>query len=143
MAGMVSPSKIAAVMGLRQKVSSLRDLSNAVQNGLPPSALVNSLERVFPDSVARTEYLHQVIPEATFRRRTSALKADESERTERIARVIATAEYVWNDPDEARQFLRTEHPQLEGKAPMELALSELGARQVEEILWKLFYGIAA
>ena len=35
------------------------------------------------------------------------------------------------------------HPELEGRAPLELALTELGARRVEELLWKLFYGLPA
>lgn len=86
--------------------------------------------------------LHQVIPEATFKRRRDHLKPEESERTERLARVIATAHYVWDDEAEARRFLITPHAELDGVRPIEVALTELGARRVEELLWKLFYGVA-
>ncbi|PCE21495.1 MbcA/ParS/Xre antitoxin family protein, partial [Burkholderia ubonensis] len=71
------------------------------------------------------------------------LTQDESEKTERLARIVATAAYVWDDADAARQFLAAPHPELEGRAPLDVALTELGARRVEEVLWKLFYGLPA
>jgi putative toxin-antitoxin system antitoxin component (TIGR02293 family) len=140
---MVSPTRIAEVMGLRRKVRSLGELSAAVRDGLPKSALKASLARVFPEGREQTDLLYRVIPEATYKRRRAYLKTEESERTERLARVIATAEHVWDDDSEARRFLTTAHSELEGQPPIEVALSELGARRVEELLWKLYYGIAA
>lgn len=143
MTAIVDPARIAEVMGLRRKVSSLGELSAAVNAGLPKSALNASVSRVFPEGNERTEILYRIVPEATYKRRRDHLKIEESERTERLARVIATAEYVWDDDADARQFLTTAHAQLDGKRPVDLALTELGARRVEEVLWKLYYGIAA
>jgi putative toxin-antitoxin system antitoxin component (TIGR02293 family) len=143
MTTVVSAEKIAQVMGLRRRVRSLGELSAAVQQGLPKSALKTSLGKVFPEGAERTAMLHQVIPEATFKRRRDHLKPEESERTERLARVIATAQYVWDDEAEARRFLTISHAELGGVRPIEVALTELGARRVEELLWKLFYGVAA
>ena len=71
------------------------------------------------------------------------MSADESARAERLARVFATAEYVWNSEDDARTFLNTAHPMLQGQTPLEVSMTELGARRVEELLWRLYYGIAA
>jgi putative toxin-antitoxin system antitoxin component (TIGR02293 family) len=139
----VNPTRIAEVMGLRRKVRSLSELSAAVRSGLPKSALKASIARVFPEGRERTDMLYRVIPEATFKRRRDQLRPDESERTERLARVIATAEYVWDDNDDARRFLTSPHALLEGQRPIDVALTELGARRAEEILWKLYYGIAA
>jgi len=79
-----------------------------------------------------------VVPEATYKRRTR-LTPSESERTERLARVIAAAEYVWNDRDDAREWLTKPHPELENRPPLEAALTELGARRAEEVLDRLFY----
>ncbi|OGA39119.1 MAG: hypothetical protein A3G24_09985 [Betaproteobacteria bacterium RIFCSPLOWO2_12_FULL_62_13] len=143
MTAMVSPARIAEVMGLRRKIRSLGELATVVREGLPKSALKASVARVFPEGREQTDMLYRVIPEATYKRRRDQLKAEESERTERLARVIATAEYVWDDDAEARRFLTTAHSQLEGQRPIDVALTELGARRVEELLWKLFYGIAA
>ena len=87
--------------------------------------------------------MQRVIPSATFHRRCDDLKPQESERVERLARVIATAEHVWGSVDDARVFLSTDHAMLSGKRPIEVALTELGARRVENLLWSLFHGVAA
>jgi putative toxin-antitoxin system antitoxin component (TIGR02293 family) len=141
MTAFVDPQRIANVMGLPQRIRSLSDLADVVRSGLPKSALRASASRLFKSAAAQTELIHKVISEATFKRRQDLLKPDESERTERLARVIATAEYVWDDEEDARRFLTTPHCELAGKRPIDVALTELGARQIEELLWKLFYGL--
>jgi putative toxin-antitoxin system antitoxin component (TIGR02293 family) len=84
--------------------------------------------------------VYRVVPEATYKRR-SRLTVVESERTERLARVIATAESVWGDADDAKTWLNTAHPELDGQMPLEAAFFELGARRVEELLARLEYGL--
>ena len=64
-------------------------------------------------------------------------------RVERLARVMALAEHVWESREEAREFLREPHPALDEPAPLEVAQSELGARRVERLLTKLEYGLPA
>ena len=138
---MIAAERIAEVMGLRQPVRSLTELSDAVNRGLPKSTLRHCVQRVVASPQERRRLMSRIVPEATYKRRRTHLKPEESARTERVARVIATAEYVWDEPAEARRFLTTPHPELNGQVPLELALSELGARQVEEVLWKLAYGL--
>jgi putative toxin-antitoxin system antitoxin component (TIGR02293 family) len=138
---MIAPEKIAWVMGLRKGIRSLSDLSEAVSRGLPKSALRRSVERVVDDPRQRREVMHHVIPAATLKRRKDRLKREESERIERLARVIATAEYVWSDMEAAKLFLNTPHVEIGGRRPLEAAYTELGARQVEELLWKIFHGL--
>jgi len=87
--------------------------------------------------------MNRIVPEATFKCRRDRLSAAESERTERMARVVANAEYVWDNREDARRFLPTAHPGLGGKTPIDAAMTELGARQVEEILGKIFHGLPA
>lgn len=65
------------------------------------------------------------------------------ERVERLARVIATAEHVWDSVDDAQAFLFTSSAVLGGKRPIDAALTERGARRVENLLWSLFHGVAA
>jgi len=71
------------------------------------------------------------------------LSAEESELTERLARIYSTAQFVWNSEEEARLFLHTPHPLLQGCSPLDVSMTELGARRGEELLWRLYYGIAA
>ncbi|KAF1026354.1 MAG: hypothetical protein GAK40_01261 [Burkholderia plantarii] len=140
---LVSPEKIAEVMGLTSVPHSLAELEAQVREGLPKSALATGIDHVAMDAEARRALRARIIPEATYKRRRDRLTADESEKTERLARVFATAAYVWSDADDARAFLATPHPLLEGRAPLDVALSELGARRVEELLWQIFYGLPA
>lgn len=64
-----------------------------------------------------------------------------SERTERLARIMAAAEYVWDDPEQARAWMNRPHPELGNKSPLAVAATELGARSVEAVLDSLFYGL--
>lgn len=139
----VPPEKIAAVMALTPLPHSFAELDALVAQGLPKGALRSSVERVCKRAEDRKRLLHRIIPEATYKRRRDRLTAEESERAERLARVYATAQYVWNSDDDARAFLQTPHPMLNGRTPLDVSLTELGARRVEELLWKLYYGIAA
>lgn len=144
---MIEARRIADVLGgkdvLKQDIRSLSELNEAVKKGLPKEALRRVAKHLFRDAEATSKVVFRIIPPATFKRRKDVLSAEESERTERLARVIATAEYVWDDPQEARRFLTTPHPLLNGQTPYDAAMTELGARHVEEILWRIFHGLAA
>lgn len=140
---LVTPGKIASVMMLFPIPHSFAELDDLVAHGLPKGALKASVDRVCTSGEERKKLLYRIIPEATYKRRRSTLTADESERAERLARVFATADYVWNSEDDARVFLGTPHPMLQGRSPLDVSMTELGARRVEELLWKLYYGIAA
>ncbi len=142
---MVVASHIADVLGgqpvLGRRLGSIAALNDAVSQGLPKAALRETASRVFTSKAEQKRLMNRIVPEATFKRRRDRLSATESERTERMARVVANAEYVWDDRDDARRFLTTPHPALRGKSPINAAMTELGARQVEEILGKIFHGL--
>jgi putative toxin-antitoxin system antitoxin component (TIGR02293 family) len=141
----IEPTRVAEIMGgsqvLGHSVRSLQDLSHAVLRGLPKDALKRTVRRVFPEAAEANEIMNRIVPSATYKRRRNTLKVDESERTERLARIIASAEYVWADAGKARHWLTKPHPELGRKSPVDLALSELGARQVEDLLDRIFYGL--
>ena len=142
-AAIVEPGKIARVMGLRARVTSVEQLGQRIEAGLPKASLGAVARHVYGTSADAAALMQRVIPSATFHRRGEDLKPQEGERVERLARVIATAEQVWNSTDDARTFLTTGHAMLGGKRPIEVALTELGARRVETLLWSLFHGVAA
>ena len=137
---MVEASRIAEILGVR--ASSMRDLSHKVEQGLPKTALLRVAKRVSVKRGEAGKFLVKVVPPATFKRRVR-LSLPESERTERLARVIASAEYVWDDRNDAREWLTTPHPELDNKMPLQAALTELGARRVETVLDQILYGLPA
>ena len=144
---MLAPHHIGEVLGghrvLGKPVTSLLELSDAVERGLPKATLRNVARRVFSDTSEQRAMMHRIVPEATYKRRRERLSPAESERTERLARVIATAEDVWQDREQARRFLTTPHPEIGGKTPLDAALTELGARQAEEVMARIVYGLPA
>src|ERR1035437_1549843 len=137
---MVEACRVAEVLGVKAKT--LGDLSRVIERGLPKEALSRTIGRVFIERGSAHKFLVKVVPEATFKRRIR-LTAAESERTERLARVIATAEYVWDDGEDARQWLCTPHPELDDRTPIHSAMTELGARRAEALLDRIFYGLPA
>lgn len=143
---MIHPENIADVMGgaaiLGRPIRSIGDLEKTISGGLPKRALRLTAERVYASAGEARRVMFRIVPEATFKRRTR-LSASESERTERLARVIAAAEFAWDDREDAREWLTKPHPELGQRTPLESAMTELGARRVEDLLDRLFYGIPA
>lgn len=138
----VTPEKIAAIMSLIPIPHSFAELDELVSQGLPKQALRAGVAHVCLNPDDRRKLLYRIIPEATYKRRRERLTTEESGRAERLARVYATAQYVWGSDDDARVFLHTPHPLLQGRTPLDVSMTELGARRVEELLWQLFYGVA-
>lgn len=140
---MIGAAAISDVLGLPKKVSSLGALERAVASGLPKASLPHLMKRLYSDRRAARESMYRVVPEATWKRRSTHLSPEESQRTERIARVLAAAEYTWADRDDAREWMMHPHPELDGKTPLEASETELGARRAEEILNAIFFGLPA
>ena len=111
-AAVVEPSKIAQLLGLRCKVTSIEELDRQVEAGLPKASLGAVARHVYGASPDAAALMQRVVTSATFHRRGEDLKPQEGERVERLARVIATAEHVWDSVDDARAFLSTAHVSL-------------------------------
>ena len=143
----MQPSSIGEILGgkgvLGRQVASLLDLNEAVERGLPKITLRNVVRHIYTDATDQRAMMHRIVPEATYKRRRDRLSHAESERTERLARVVAMAEHVWQDTEQSRRFLLTPHPEIGGKTPLDAALTELGARQAEEIMARILYGLPA
>ncbi len=126
---------------LREPVRTLADLERLVARGLPFRSLERLGARYAAARRAAVEAL--VLPRTTRLRREASgvLSAEESERLERLARVTALAEQVFEDREAAEAFLLSPHALLGGVAPLELAVTDLGARRVEDLLWRLEYAL--
>ena len=136
--------RVAELLGgrsvLRRTVRTWVDLERVVREGLPKRSLQLVALRAVEPGAATNEFVYRVVPAATFKRRTR-LSADESERTERLARVIALAEFLWDDRSDAREFLNRPHPLLADDTPLNVARTELGARRVEALLHDVEHGL--
>jgi len=137
----IAPESIAEILGLPASIQSVSDLEAAVSGGLPKRSLERLSARLYLDPRVASAYKFKVVPQATWKRRTKRLSVEESERTERLARVLAHAEYVWDGRDQAREWMSKPHRELRNDSPLEAARTELGARRVEALLDKLYYGL--
>ena len=83
------------------------------------------------------------IARATLHRRKASgrLAPDESDKVVRFARLFAQAEEVFIGKENARQWLSFPQSGLGGAIPLDYARTEAGAREVENLLGAIEYGV--
>ena len=120
---------------------SLHSEIERIQAGLPFRA-VESLQKSL---ALAPEQLRSVlgISRATFQRRKvkGKLGSAESERLARFQRLLGQAANVFGGAHEARQWLTAPQAALGGAVPIEFAASEIGAREVEQLLGRIEHGV--
>jgi putative toxin-antitoxin system antitoxin component (TIGR02293 family) len=83
------------------------------------------------------------ISRSTLQRRKLAgrLSPDESDKVMRFTRLLRQATDLFGDVEKARAWLK--HPQygLGGAVPLDYAETEVGAREVENLLGRIDYGV--
>lgn len=113
-----------------------------IEKGLPYSAL----ERLQKNTGFTNEQLLDLlqIPKRTLARRKAAgrLSADESDRLVRAARVFAAALHLFGgDAHEAAEWLGDAQRAFAGVTPLELSRTEVGAQEVERLIFQLQHGV--
>ncbi len=83
------------------------------------------------------------ISKATLHRRMAAGRLDpaESDRVVRFARLMGKAVEVMESTENARAWLTSAQRGLGGAVPLEYAETEIGAREVEDLLGRIEYGV--
>ena len=59
-----------------------------------------------------------------------------------LAWLLSLAKHVWDDAADASAWMSTPHFELDGKTPIQAAMTDAGAERVEALLWRLIHGIA-
>jgi len=83
------------------------------------------------------------ISRATLHRRKVSGRLDtaESDRVVRFARLMGQATQVFESEDSARHWLSSPQHGLGGAIPLEFAETEVGAREVEQLLGRMEHGV--
>jgi putative toxin-antitoxin system antitoxin component (TIGR02293 family) len=117
------------------------DLIRQIQKGLRFSeleTLQTTLDLPFEKLAAKL-----CISRSTLQRRKAAgrLSPEESDRVVRLTRLLEHATSVFGDLEKARAWLK--HPQfgLGGAVPLEYAQTEVGAREVDNLLGRIDYSV--
>lgn len=133
----VSPASILGV-----HVQSAETLRKKIESGLPYDA-VSRLQRAFDLPMPALSRCVQIPLRTLARRRsTGRLLPTESERVFRMAQLLAGAERLFDgDRAAARAWLVQPNVALGGEAPLDVSRTEVGARQVEDLIGRLEHGV--
>ena len=146
---MVIPAEqIANVLGgrrvLGRRVKSMRELDDIVREGMPKSALDTFIAVLGAAQYGEfaMKLRNQIVPRTTYKR-VDRFNLQVSETTERMARLYAMALSVFDEPASATRFMANAHPELHNRTPFEAALTEIGGREVEEVIERGLHGLPA
>jgi putative toxin-antitoxin system antitoxin component (TIGR02293 family) len=116
-------------------------LIQAIQFGLPfreldalQASLNVPMERLVPMLGISKATLHR-------RKASGKLAPAESDRVVRFARLLGKAVEVLESAENARQWLTSPQFGLGGAVPLDYAETEVGAREVEDLLGRIEYGV--
>jgi putative toxin-antitoxin system antitoxin component (TIGR02293 family) len=125
---------------LKRRIANLDELRETVKAGLPYASLEALMGKFGIGREEAAAALH--LPQRTIARRKKErkLQADESDRLLRLARVSAQATATLGSENKAAQWLRRPNRALGSLIPLDLVDSDIGIRQVEEVLGRIEYG---
>jgi putative toxin-antitoxin system antitoxin component (TIGR02293 family) len=123
---------------------SLLEAVGIIDAGLPFGA-VERFRKATGLTLERIKQLTR-LSEGSFARRKQSgrLSSDESERLLRVSRVFERAAELYDgDVAGAREWLETPIPALGNQKPLDLARSEPGAREVEDLIGRIGHGVVS
>ena len=135
-----APPRYVAFLGI--KTEDTGELLRKIEEGLSYKALERLQKTIHLSLKEIAEHLR--IPPRTLSRRKEQgrLEPDESDRLLRLSRVFAKSlELFEGDTNAARRWLQTPQRALAGSLPLEFARTEVGAREVENLIGRLEHGI--
>ena len=117
------------------------ELIRQIQKGLRFSeleTLQNSIDLPFEQLAAKLS-----ISRSTLQRRKTAgrLSPDESDKVMRLSRLLEHATNVFGDIERARAWLKFPQRGLGGAIPLDYAETEVGAREVDDLLGRIEYSV--
>ena len=142
----MSIADIVEVLGgnktFKRPIRNTDDLDEQVRSGLPASTVTLLAETL---SLHRAQVAERLsIPPRTLSRRLatkSRLTHEESDRTLRMAKVVALAREVLGTEEKASRWMSNPNRALGGRRPFNQLDTELGVRSVEEVLHRIAYGM--
>ena len=116
-------------------------LRDRVRTGLPYQSLDSIRDRLNLSLPEAAIVLHVPLRTLARRRHGRRLDADESDRLYRLARIAGQAVAVLGTEEKAATWLRRANRALNGEVPLGLLDTDLGARQIEDVLGRIEHGV--
>ncbi len=140
---MITTRRIVRTLGGPKvvKASTVDDLRARRRSGLPYASLA-AVSTAFAIAAKDLGQILDLPPRTLARRKKERrLHADESDRLLRLGRVAALAEEILGSREKATLWLHAGNPALGGGSPLRRLDSDLGARQVEDLLVRIAHGV--
>ncbi len=138
-------ASIVEVLGGQQAfeepVFGMDQLQSQIRQGLPYASLEAVVASFELSREACSTALHLPLRTLTRRKKERRLRPDESDRLVRLARILAQAVDVLGTKEKVAQWLRRPNRVLGGETPLAMLDTDLGARQVEEVLGRIEAGV--
>jgi putative toxin-antitoxin system antitoxin component (TIGR02293 family) len=131
---MTSSNLIGPELNLPQMIQS-------IENGLPVSNFKKLRDSLGLPDKDLAKYIR--VPKSTLaiRKKKGKFSFVESERLYRLQRLFAKALEVFEDVNIARKWLKEDAYGLGDVSPLEYATTEIGAREVEDLLGRIEHGV--
>ena len=125
---------------LGRALSNDHDMREAIREGFRPAVLEELMRASGLTLKELADSLDLSLRSLQRRRRGGRLARYESDRLYRLARLMAIANEYLGDKERAIRWFKRPNRALGGVAPVRAIDTELGARQVENILGRIAYG---
>lgn len=118
-------------------------MADLIENGIPRAVVEHLQERLGLTDVelARALGVSAKTLQRLAGRRAARLTAAQGDRLYRLARLAAMAEGVFERQDRAREWLHEPQRGLGDRSPLDVLRTEVGAREVEDLLGRIEYGV--
>jgi putative toxin-antitoxin system antitoxin component (TIGR02293 family) len=130
-----------AILRRGQAIATVQRQIGSIQAGLSFRAVLN-LQKALDLPLEKIATFLGMSRATLHRRKTQGkIATAESERLVRYQRLLEKAKNVFGDTESAREWLTHRQPGLGNAKPIEFAKTEIGAREVENLLGRIEYGV--
>ncbi len=140
---MSATSGIVEVLGGEEggRLQSFEDLQAWIRRGLPFTSLEAAMERFGLKREEVSWALDLPLRTLTRRKQERRLSPGESDRLVRVVRIAVHAADILGGQEQASRWLHTQNRALGGQTPLDLLDTDLGSRQVEDVLGRIEHGV--
>jgi len=126
---------------LKEQELSIPQVIKVIENGLSVSTFTKIKKELDLPDKDLAKFIR--VPKSTLavRKKKGKFSFEESERLFRVQRLFTKAVNVFGDIESARKWLKEKAYGLGDISPLEFAKTEVGAREVENLLGRIEHGV--
>ncbi len=134
--------KTIGIYAGKMVLRSTPELVRIVSQGAPVADALKLLRHYKVPTKKYAQYVGDTSAGLTKRKPSARLRPETSDRLVRLARLMAAAEALHEgDAAAARRWMESPQTALGGATPLDYARTEVGAREVEQLIGRLEHGV--